>query len=67
MKIKIHTVKRQRREGLRKITAGVGVLVSSLLIGSGVYFDWFDFVGAEKKVQVAEVDSINEALQLIEN
>lgn len=64
LKLKIHTVKRQRREGLRKITAGVGVLVSSLLIGSGFYFDWFD--GAEKKVQVAEVDSINEALQLIE-
>lgn len=51
---------------MRKITAGVGVLVSSLLIGSGFYFDWFDGDGAEKKVQVTEVDSINEALQLIE-
>ncbi|QDQ01406.1 PDZ domain-containing protein [Lysinibacillus fusiformis] len=49
---------------MRKITAGVGVLISSLLVGSGFYFDWFN--GAEKKEQVTEVESINEAIHLIE-
>ncbi|MFY0520537.1 S41 family peptidase [Lysinibacillus sp. UGB7] len=49
---------------MRKITAGVGVLISSLLVGSGFYFDWFN--GAEKKEQVTEVESINEAMHLIE-
>jgi len=45
--------------------AGVGVLASSLLLGSGVYFDWFN-LGDKKEPVVAEVDSINEALNLIE-
>lgn len=49
---------------MRKITAGVGVLISSILVGSGFYFDWFN--GAEKKEQVTEVESINEAMHLIE-
>jgi len=50
---------------LRKIMAGVGVLASSLLLGSGVYFDWFN-LGDKKEPVVTEVDSINEALNLIE-
>jgi len=50
---------------LRKIMAGVGVLASSLLLGSGVYFDWFN-LGDKKEPVVAEVDSINEAMNLIE-
>ncbi|MEY9971853.1 carboxyl-terminal processing protease [Lysinibacillus sp. RC46] len=50
---------------MRKIMAGVGVLASSLLLGSGVYFDWFN-LGDKKEPVVAEVDSINEALNLIE-
>jgi len=45
--------------------AGVGVLASSLLLGSGVYFDWFN-LGDKKEPVVTEVDSINEALNLIE-
>jgi len=45
--------------------AGVGVLASSLLLGSGVYFDWFN-LGDKKEPVVAEVDSINEAMNLIE-
>jgi carboxyl-terminal processing protease len=45
--------------------AGVGVLASSLLLGSGVYFDWFN-LGGKKEPVVAEVDSINEAMNLIE-
>lgn len=45
--------------------AGVGVLASSLLLGSGVYFDWFH-LGDKKEPVVTEVDSINEALNLIE-
>ncbi|MFJ8089672.1 S41 family peptidase [Lysinibacillus sp. NPDC095746] len=50
---------------MRKIMAGVGVLASSLLLGSGVYFDWFN-LGDKKEPVVTEVDSINEALNLIE-
>ncbi|MFJ8514634.1 S41 family peptidase [Lysinibacillus xylanilyticus] len=50
---------------MRKIMAGVGVLASSLLLGSGVYFDWFN-LGDKKEPVVAEVDSINEAMNLIE-
>ncbi|MFF2178463.1 S41 family peptidase [Lysinibacillus sp. NPDC058147] len=50
---------------MRKIMAGVGVLASSLLLGSGIYFDWFN-LGDKKEPVVAEVDSINEALNLIE-
>lgn len=45
--------------------AGVGILASSLLLGSGVYFDWFN-LGDKKEPVVTEVDSINEALNLIE-
>ncbi len=45
--------------------AGVGVLASSLLLGSGIYFDWFN-LGDKKEPVVAEVDSINEAMNLIE-
>ncbi len=45
--------------------AGFGVLASSLLLGSGIYFDWFH-LGDKKEPVVAEVDSINEALNLIE-
>lgn len=45
--------------------AGVGVLASSLLLGSGVYFDWFN-LGDKKEPVVAEVDSIDEAMNLIE-
>ncbi len=45
--------------------AGVGVLASSLLLGSGFYFDWFNLGDKEKPV-VTEVESINEALTLIE-
>ncbi|KMY29213.1 peptidase S41 [Lysinibacillus xylanilyticus] len=50
---------------MRKIMAGVGVLASSLLLGSGVYFDWFN-LGDKKEPVVAEVDSIDEAMNLIE-
>ncbi|MCL1695795.1 MULTISPECIES: S41 family peptidase [unclassified Lysinibacillus] len=50
---------------MRKIMAGFGVLASSLLLGSGIYFDWFH-LGDKKEPVVAEVDSINEALNLIE-
>ncbi|MFF2796844.1 S41 family peptidase [Lysinibacillus xylanilyticus] len=50
---------------MRKIMAGVGVLASSLLLGSGIYFDWFN-LGDKKEPVVAEVDSINEAMNLIE-
>lgn len=45
--------------------AGVGVLASSLLLGSGIYFDWFN-LGDKKEPVVTEVDSINEAMDLIE-
>ncbi len=45
--------------------AGVGILASSLLLGSGVYFDWFN-LGDKKEPVVAEVDSIDEAMNLIE-
>lgn len=45
--------------------AGFSVLASSLLLGSGIYFDWFH-LGDKKEPVVAEVDSINEALNLIE-
>ncbi|GLC87769.1 S41 family peptidase [Lysinibacillus piscis] len=50
---------------MRKIMAGIGVLASSLLVGSGFYFDWFHIGESEQKT-VTEVESINEALTLIE-
>ncbi|OXS77078.1 peptidase S41 [Lysinibacillus sp. KCTC 33748] len=50
---------------MRKMMAGVGVLASSLLLGSGIYFDWFN-LGDNKEPVVTEVDSINEAMNLIE-
>ncbi|MEK5230828.1 S41 family peptidase [Lysinibacillus sp. FSL K6-0232] len=49
---------------MRKITAGVGVLISSLVVGSGIYFDWFTL--GDKEEPVTEVDTIDEAMTLIE-
>lgn len=49
---------------MRKLTAGVGVLLSSLVVGSGIYFDWFNI--GDKKEPVTEVDTIGEAMTLIE-
>ncbi|HBJ01393.1 MULTISPECIES: S41 family peptidase [Lysinibacillus] len=49
---------------MRKLTAGVGVLLSSLVVGSGIYFDWFNI--GDKKEPVTEVDTIGEAITLIE-
>ncbi|MEE3807495.1 MULTISPECIES: S41 family peptidase [Lysinibacillus] len=49
---------------MRKLTAGVGVLLSSLVVGSGIYFDWFS--SDDKKEPVTEVDTIGEAMTLIE-
>uniref|UniRef100_UPI002A826231 S41 family peptidase n=2 Tax=Lysinibacillus TaxID=400634 RepID=UPI002A826231 len=49
---------------MRKLTAGVGVLLSSLVVGSGIYFDWFNI--GDKKEPVTEVDTIGEAMTIIE-
>lgn len=50
---------------MRKITAIVGILVVGLLISSGIFFGWF--TGGDNKQSVTQVDSINKALDLIQD
>ena len=64
MKNACHTVKRRRRGSLRKVRSIVGILVIGLLISSGLYFGWFNNSG--NKQSVTQVDSINKALELIQ-
>ena len=51
---------------MRKITAIVGILVIGLLISSGFFFGWFTSTG-NSKPSVTQVESINKALDLIED
>ncbi|KOS66700.1 peptidase S41 [Lysinibacillus contaminans] len=50
---------------MRKITAIVGILVIGLLIGSGIFFGWFSI--GNNKQSVTQVESINKALDLIQD
>lgn len=49
---------------MRKVRSIVGILVIGLLISSGLYFGWFNNSG--NKQSVTQVDSINKALELIQ-
>lgn len=50
---------------MRKVASIVGVLIIGLLISSGLYFGWFNITS--NKQSVTQVDSINKAMDLIQD